>query len=119
MNLALKNIYRFSQIGFVGLGNMGFPMAINLAKKGHQVFAFDIDHSKADEAKKHGITFRKEVKQVAHDATTFVTMLPNSEHSQNVCESEGGTIHFIKVFSKMQLKTLLLLIAAPSLHQLQ
>jgi 3-hydroxyisobutyrate dehydrogenase-like beta-hydroxyacid dehydrogenase len=59
MQLAFRNISRFSQIGFVGLGNMGFPMAINLAKKGHEVFAFDIDHSKSVEAQKHGITFRK------------------------------------------------------------
>jgi 3-hydroxyisobutyrate dehydrogenase len=85
MQLALRNVFKFSKIGFVGLGNMGFPMAINLAKRGHSVFAFDIDHSKADEASKHGITFRKEVKQVAKDAEVFVTMLPNSEHSQNVC----------------------------------
>lgn len=78
MQLVLKNISRFSRIGFVGLGNMGFPMAINLAKKGHQVFAFDIDHSKSQEANKHGITFRKEVAEVAKDASIFVTMLPNS-----------------------------------------
>jgi len=46
MQLAVKNIFGFAQIGFVGLGNMGFPMAINLAKRGHQVFAFDIDTKK-------------------------------------------------------------------------
>jgi 3-hydroxyisobutyrate dehydrogenase len=48
MQLALRTVFRFSKIGFVGLGNMGFPMAINLAKRGHSVFAFDIDHSKAE-----------------------------------------------------------------------
>lgn len=35
MQLALKNVFGFAKVGFVGLGNMGFPMAINLAKKGH------------------------------------------------------------------------------------
>jgi 3-hydroxyisobutyrate dehydrogenase-like beta-hydroxyacid dehydrogenase len=59
MQLAVKNIFGFAQIGFVGLGNMGFPMAINLAKRGHQVFAFDIDFNKEEEARKHSITFRK------------------------------------------------------------
>lgn len=92
MQLALRNVFNFSKIGFVGLGNMGFPMAINLAKRGHSVFAFDIDHTKAVDALKNGITFRKEVRQVAADAEVFVTMLPNSEHSTNVCQSEGGTI---------------------------
>jgi 3-hydroxyisobutyrate dehydrogenase len=94
MQLALRNVFSFSKIGFVGLGNMGFPMAINLAKRGHSVFAFDIDHTKAAEALKNGITFRKEVREVARDAEVFVTMLPNSEHSTNVCQSEGGTISF-------------------------
>lgn len=46
MNLIIKNTYGFAKISFIGLGNMGFPMAINLAKKGHQVFAFDVDTSK-------------------------------------------------------------------------
>ena len=106
MHLALKKVFKFSKIGFVGLGNMGFPMAINLAKRGHKVFAFDIDHSKGDEAAKHGITFRKEVREVAGDAEVFVTMLPNSEHSLSVCHSEGGTIPFMQVCSKAQRKTL-------------
>jgi UDP-N-acetyl-D-mannosaminuronate dehydrogenase len=35
MNLALKNIYSFAKISFAGLGNMGFPMAINLARIGN------------------------------------------------------------------------------------
>ena len=114
MQVAFKNIFRFSQVGFVGLGNMGFPMAINLAKKGHQVFAFDIDHSKAEEAHRHGITFRKEVKQVAKDASVFVTMLPNSEHSQSVCESEGGTVALSKDSSGTRPRTRWSSIAAPS-----
>jgi UDP-N-acetyl-D-mannosaminuronate dehydrogenase len=46
MNLVVKNIYSFAKVSFIGLGNMGFPMAINLAKKGHQVFAYDVDASK-------------------------------------------------------------------------
>ena len=33
------------KIGFIGLGNMGAPMAINLAKGGNEVFGFDIDNS--------------------------------------------------------------------------
>lgn len=95
MKLVTRSAYSFAQIGFIGLGNMGFPMAINLANKGHQVYGFDIDQSKATEAKKHNITFRNEIKHVAKDAQIFVTMLPNSEHSQNVCQSEGGIFYLI------------------------
>ena len=35
MKLATRSYYSFAKIGFIGLGNMGFPMAINLASKGH------------------------------------------------------------------------------------
>ena len=48
MKLATRLYHSFSKIGFVGLGNMGFPMAINLAKNGHEVYAYDIDTSKAE-----------------------------------------------------------------------
>jgi len=78
MRLATRNIFSFAKIGFIGMGNMGFPMATNLAKHGHQVYGFDVDASKAEEAKKHNITFRSEVKTLAKDANIFVTMLPNS-----------------------------------------
>ena len=43
MQLISRTCFRFARVGFVGLGNMGFPMAINLANKGHEVYAFDID----------------------------------------------------------------------------
>jgi len=46
MNLGVKNMFSFARVGFVGLGNMGLPMAINLAKAGHQVYAYDVDASK-------------------------------------------------------------------------
>lgn len=88
MKLVSKTCFSFAKIGFIGLGNMGFPMATNLTKHGHEVYGFDIDASKADEAKKHNIIFRPEVKTLAKDANIFVTMLPNSEHSKSVCEGD-------------------------------
>lgn len=47
MRLVNKQLFGFSKIGFIGLGNMGFPMAANLAAKGHQVLGNDADASKA------------------------------------------------------------------------
>lgn len=35
MNLITKSIFSFAKVGFIGLGNMGMPMATNLAKNGH------------------------------------------------------------------------------------
>jgi 3-hydroxyisobutyrate dehydrogenase len=85
MKLVSRSLYSFAKIGFIGLGNMGLPMAANLASKGHEVFGFDVEPSREADARKHHITFRSEVRQVAKDANIFVTMLPNSEHSKSVC----------------------------------
>ena len=88
--IAQRTLFSFAKVGFIGLGNMGLPMAINLAKNGHEVFAFDVDAAKEAETKKHNITFRKQVRDVAKDASVFVAMLPNSQPSKELCESEGG-----------------------------
>ena len=48
MKLVTRACFSFAKIGFIGMGNMGFPMASNLAKQGHEVYGFDIDASKAD-----------------------------------------------------------------------
>lgn len=89
--LVSRPYYSFSKkVGFVGLGNMGLPMATNLAKKGFTVAAFDIDKNKKADVEKHGIKFFTEVRDLASQAESFVTMLPNSEHSKDVCLSAGG-----------------------------
>jgi 3-hydroxyisobutyrate dehydrogenase-like beta-hydroxyacid dehydrogenase len=47
MRLACSRVFGFAtKVGFVGLGNMGMPMAVNLSKKGFEVSAFDIDTKK-------------------------------------------------------------------------
>lgn len=59
MKLATRCYSAFSKVGFIGLGNMGFPMAANLAKNGHQVYGFDLDQGKAADCQQNNITFRK------------------------------------------------------------
>lgn len=48
MRLVTRQLFSFSKVGFVGLGNMGLPMAANLASKGHQVIGNDADPNKAN-----------------------------------------------------------------------
>jgi 3-hydroxyisobutyrate dehydrogenase-like beta-hydroxyacid dehydrogenase len=62
MRLVTRAAFSFARVGFIGLGNMGFPMAINLAAKGHSVFAYDIDPAKAQEAVQHKITFHRDIR---------------------------------------------------------
>ena len=62
------------KIGFIGLGNMGGPMAANLAKAGHDVVGFDM----ADVAIE-GVTLVGSGADAAKDADVVITMLPNGQ----------------------------------------
>jgi 3-hydroxyisobutyrate dehydrogenase len=59
-------------IGFIGLGNMGAPMAANLAKAGHSVKGFDVAGTTAE-----GVTQADDIAAVVKDADVVITMLPN------------------------------------------
>ena len=60
------------KIGFIGLGNMGAPMARNLAKAGHDVTGFDVATVTVE-----GVTIAPDVKSVATGQDVVITMLPN------------------------------------------
>lgn len=62
-------------IGFLGLGNMGFPMSINLAKS-NNVVVYDLHQSALAKANEQGIASAGSIEQMAADTHTFVTMLP-------------------------------------------
>ena len=70
-----------SGVGFIGLGNMGRPMAKNLAAAGHEVFVYDIlpDQMQCSE-KEDGTTAKSSPAEVAKSCDRIVTMLPNSSH---------------------------------------
>lgn len=60
------------KVGFIGLGNMGAPMADNLVKAGHEVIAFDISDVRID-----GVVRAGDAATVASEAEAVITMLPN------------------------------------------
>ena len=60
------------KIGFIGLGNMGGPMAANLARAGHQVAGFDLTAPMPE-----GVTRSETAAEVALGADVVITMLPN------------------------------------------
>lgn len=68
-----------SIIGFIGLGNMGLPMAINLKKAGHAVQAFDTVPAALEKAKSEGMEICGSASAAAEGADVIVTMLPNGE----------------------------------------
>ncbi|HUH86093.1 MAG TPA: NAD(P)-binding domain-containing protein, partial [Stellaceae bacterium] len=64
------------RIGFIGLGNMGGPMAANLLKAGHKVTGFDLASPALDALAKAGGLPARNVAAAVGDAELVVTMLP-------------------------------------------
>lgn len=63
-------------IGFIGLGNMGGPMAANLVKAGHKVKGCDLQAALLEAAAKTGVTIVANAAEAARDADIVITMLP-------------------------------------------
>jgi len=71
-------------IAFIGLGNMGAPMAANLTKAGHSVIGFDLSETSRREAEALGITIAATAADALRDASAVVTMLPAGSHVRTV-----------------------------------
>ena len=71
-------------IAFIGLGNMGGPMAGNLVKAGHDVRAFDLAEASRDAAAKLGVRIAASGKEAVAEADIVVTMLPAGKHVLSV-----------------------------------
>ena len=71
-------------IAFIGLGNMGGPMAANLAKAGRKVTGFDLAQASCDAAKADGVTIAKSAKEAVKGADVVITMLPAGKHVVSV-----------------------------------
>ena len=69
-----------TNIAFIGLGNMGGPMAGNLVKAGHSVKAFDLVQASKDAAAELGVGIAGSAKEAVAEAEVVVTMLPAGKH---------------------------------------
>jgi 3-hydroxyisobutyrate dehydrogenase len=65
-------------IAFIGLGNMGGPMAANLVKAGHKVSGFDLVAASRDAAKADGVAIAAKATEAVRDAEVLITMLPGA-----------------------------------------
>jgi len=73
-----------ARVAFIGLGNMGGGMAANLAKKGHDVRAFDLSADALDKAKAAGCLPVASAAEACDGAEAVVTMLPAGKHVEAV-----------------------------------
>jgi 3-hydroxyisobutyrate dehydrogenase len=73
-----------TSIAFIGLGNMGGPMAANLVKAGHSVTGFDLSPASCDQARSDGVSIAGSTADAVRDAEIIVTMLPAGKHVLSV-----------------------------------
>jgi 3-hydroxyisobutyrate dehydrogenase len=73
-----------TSIAFIGLGNMGGPMAANLVKARHEVWGFDLVPASRDAAKAEGVSIAATVTEAVTEAQVVITMLPAGKHVLSV-----------------------------------
>jgi 3-hydroxyisobutyrate dehydrogenase len=71
-------------IGFIGLGNMGAPMAANLVKSGEHVLGFDLVPALCEASARDGVQIVAGARSTVEDADVVITMLPAGEHVVSV-----------------------------------
>ena len=81
-----------ARIGFIGLGNMGLPMAQNLLKAGHQVEGVDINPHAVEKLKAAGGTVVEMAQVAASRADVVITMLPAGQHVRDVYLGANGIV---------------------------
>ena len=80
------------KIGFIGLGNMGEPMAANLVKAGFDVIGFDLIEEAKKKAKQNGIQIAKDAVSASENVDALISMLPASEHVESLYLGEEGLL---------------------------
>jgi 3-hydroxyisobutyrate dehydrogenase len=77
-----------AKVAFIGLGNMGGPMAANLVKAQHQVAAFDLSGPAVSAAVEKGARKAASAAEAVKDAEVVITMLPAGKHVRGVYETD-------------------------------
>lgn len=94
------------QIGFIGLGNMGFPMAVRLVRNNHDVVAFDTRGDALDRIVALGARAASSAKGVADRAETVMASLPSPAASLEVATGTDGVIEGSRVKRYVDLSTI-------------
>lgn len=84
------------EIAFIGLGNMGAPMAINLIKAGHAVSVFDLSAQALERLIGHGARPSASPADAASRADLVLTMLPAPPHVDKVLTGDQGVLGSIR-----------------------
>src|SRR5688500_3907403 len=80
------------RIGFIGLGNMGRPMASNLCRKGFSLIVHDVNPAPVRTLEQLGARAGTDCATVAAESDVVFTMLPNSSEVEDVLAGRGGVL---------------------------
>lgn len=81
------------KIGFIGLGNMGWPMAANLVKAGHTLTVNDLDAERAGSfAREHNVAAAASNKALAQDCDVVILMTPTSASDDAALSGADGVL---------------------------
>jgi 3-hydroxyisobutyrate dehydrogenase len=81
-----------AKVGFIGLGNMGLPMALNLIKAGHAVTGFDLSAAAAGKLADGGGAAAPQAGDAAAGAEVVITMLPSGREVREIFLGAGGIV---------------------------
>ncbi len=81
------------KIAFIGVGNMGTPMAENLLKSGKKITVFDVSKETMEHAKKKGLNTSESIESLINEEVSIViTMLPEGKNSKEIYLGDNGII---------------------------
>ena len=81
------------KIAFIGVGNMGNPMAENLLKSGKKITVFDVSKETMENAKKKGLNTSESIESLINEEVSIViTMLPEGKNSKEIYLGDNGII---------------------------
>ena len=81
-----------ARIGFIGLGNMGGPMARNLLRAGHELTVFDLSKQACEAAAADGAAVAASAADAARGVAAVITMLPAGSHVRSVYLGDDGLL---------------------------
>lgn len=82
-------------VAFIGLGNMGGPMAANLLKAGHEVTVFDLVPAAVEELTHQGANSAASANEAVEGAGFVITMLPAGKHVEAVYLGDAGLLNAV------------------------
>ena len=89
-----------TNIAFIGLGNMGGPMAQNLIKAGYNLTVYDLNKDVVDKLVKAGAKSADSAVSAVTNANVVISMLPNGSIVKSLFTGKKGLVHHLKPHRK-------------------